>query len=853
MKQIAVRICAVLCLGLGPFSPVAAQQTILDRPAGLRVSGVSVEAALIQLQASSGVQIAYSRELLPADRAVSCECETVSVRVALSHLLGNTELAYRVLGDQVLIIRMPEPSEDPTVRVVTGRILSLRDRTPLGSAAVSLPSEAIVVSTDTSGSFQLADVPRRDLSIRIQTPGYQPYDFTLPARADSITVLLPEHAFALKPIVVVADANPDLTRFVTTVQSSAVSIHPGDVANVPGIGESDILRVVQLTAGTVARNDFSAGYNVRGGENDQNLVLLDGVTVFNPTHLGGFFSAFDGNVLRSMEFLKGGFPAHYSNRLSSVLDLRVREGNKDRVQGRGQVSLVTSKLALDGPIGSGSFLMGARRTYLDAVVNSLTNVDVPYYFGDLIGKVTFPVGARGSLSLLAYSGRDKLDMRLVEQDSARKVERPIDLKFDWGNTLAAATWRQSLGAATVTTQISMSMFSSTAGVFPDLARLNNRVKLWAGRIGAAVPTGAHTLRFGGAFESYDATYEVDDVTLEDQGEDLRFESFVPTFNRSYRPRVASAFVDYQWRPAELLLLRPGMRVEHVAGAGLTSLSPRGSFKIFVSRNQAITGSAGRYYQPVQSLKDQELPITIFEFWVGANGSVPVARSDQFVIGYERWSGSTWQIVVEAYSRTFDDLVIPNRALALRDTGDEFLGMDGHSWGGDVTIRRHRGRVRGWIAYGLTKTVRRADGEEFPASHDRRHTLNALLEAPGPLGATLGVRFGFGSPLPYTGFQGEWEHRSYASASNGFAPQGVYEPIAGPRNGERFPAYHRLDISLRWQFLKWGAEWRPYFQLANAYNRKNVFLYTYDFQGQPPTRQGMSQLPIFPTFGLELSW
>ena len=196
---------------------------------------------------------------------------------------------------------------------------------------------------------------------------------------------------------------------------------------------------------------------------------------------------------------------------------------------------------------------------------------------------------------------------------------------------------------------------------------------------------------------------------------------------------------------------------------------------------------------------------------------------------------------------------PNRAQNFGAFGDEFLLTDGWAWGADVLLRKHEGRLRGWLAYGFARAERRrAGGEAYPPGHDRRHTLNLVLFLSGPLGADVGLRWGYGSPLPYTGFVGEWEHRQYDATAHRFE-ESFREPIGAELNGERYPNYNRLDLSLRWDFTKWGIRWEPYLQVANVYNRKNVFLYFFDYGDAPPTRTGVSQLPLLPTFGIEFSF
>jgi hypothetical protein len=283
------------------------------------------------------------------------------------------------------------------------------------------------------------------------------------------------------------------------------------------------------------------------------------------------------------------------------------------------------------------------------------------------------------------------------------------------------------------------------------------------------------------------------------------------------------------------------------------LSPRLLAKVFLTPRTAVTASAGRYHQVIHSIRDQELPVTIYEFWIGADRFVPIGRADHLVLGLEQWLGGAWQVGLEGYRKTYDGLVTPNSAQDLSVFGDEFIPTDGWAWGGDALIRKHQGRLRGWLAYGYTHATRRqAGGAEYPPGHDRRHTLNLVLFWSGPLGADIGLRWGYGSPLPYTGFVGEWDHRQYDAINHRFEDP-FREPIGAAVNGERYPPYTRLDLSLRWDFTKWGIRWEPYLQVANIYNRKNVFLYFFDYGDAPPTRTGVSQIPLLPTFGIGFSW
>ena len=179
-------------------------------------------------------------------------------------------------------------------------------------------------------------------------------------------------------------------------------------------------------------------------------------------------------------------------------------------------------------------------------------------------------------------------------------------------------------------------------------------------------------------------------------------------------------------------------------------------------------------------------------------------------------------------------------------------MNGAAWGLDVLLRRHIGALRGWIAYSFVKAVRRSDSTEFPPAHDRRHTFNLVLQAPGPLHSEMGVRWGFGSPLPYTPLLGQWDHRTYSPTYHAYLGSRP-EFLGGEINSARFPDYSRLDVGLRWHGRKWGIVWEPNLQVINAYNRRNVFTYFFNDDRSPPTRTAFYQLPILFTFGVDFSW
>jgi len=741
----------------------------------------------------------------------------------------------------LLVTAVAGPARAQEVRDVAGTVLALPDSSALPRVLVQVPALGLTVISDSAGTFVLPRVPRARVQIVFSRIGVASDSVWLEPDDDVVRVFLALAPIAL-PAITAEGQLQARTRFERQVQPSVVSIDRETIARLPAPFEADVVRVVQMLPGIVALNDYTVGFNVRGGEPDQNLTLLDGVAVFNPSHLGGLFSTFDTDAVENVDFFAGTFPAAYGGRLSSVLDVSVRPGRRDRFGVRGNISLLSSKVLAEGPIGGtgATWLVSGRRTYADALVGLLSETSLPYYFADALGKVQVPLGDRAHLSVTGYWGRDVLDWTWTK---ARLGQDAVRLVADWGNHLLGIRYDHPLGPHRLTVEGGVTGFTAGAGLEPGLFTAENTARLVSGRARLLLaPHPAHDVQIGLGIEDYHLTYGA------------KSESFGTSFLESgFQPRVWSAFADQQWRVVPGFLVRPGLRVEAVEGPDVVNVAPRLSAKVFITPALAVTAAVGRYHQALHSLRDQNLPWNVFDLWVGADSAIAVARSDQAMVGLEWWFGDAESVSIEAYRKTFTDIVDANLREDPAVVGDETIPVGGNAWGCDVLLRRHWGRVTGWIAYSFTKAVRRADGTEYPAVHDRRHTVNVVVQAPGPLGSDLGARWGYGSPLPFTPFVGEWDHRYYRAATHTFYDF-EREPIASPvLNSERYPYYGRLDVTLRWEKRAWGGVLRPYLQIANVLNRRNVFLYFYDYDDAPPTRSAISQLPLLPSVGMEFEF
>ena len=723
-----------------------------------------------------------------------------------------------------------------------GTVRSAQTGEPLAGPVVTVLGLNRRVFGDSLGRFVVENVPAGDWRIDVRRVGFRPATLAAAIRAGQETVLEVrlEAATITLPALEAVARSPDRERFQDVAQVSTRSLDIRDIRAVPALAESDLLRTVQLLPGVIARNDYSVGLNVRGGDADQNLVLLDGQVVFNPFHLGGLVSTFADDAVQGFDFLAGGFPARYGGRLSSVLDVAEREGGTSGLHGSVAASLLSAKLHLEGPLpgGAGSWIVAGRRTYADKLVAAFSAEEFPYHFQDVLGRATLPDVFGGVLSVSGFASGDFFRLALSEATTGQAQQ---DFRFDWGNGVAGLAYRRAVGAhGTLTQHAGVSRFYADIDVGPDLFTFRNSVQ----RIGLSgdleYRLGWHDLAAGYVLERHAITY-----VAGSPGVELDFGTF------RYRPAALEAYVEDQWRPRAWLLLRPGVRFTTVSGAGFRGVAPRFSAKAFLSTNTALSVAAGRYTQYVQSLRDEEIPITLFEFWIGADTAVPVSSADHAVLGIEHWFSPDLSVSLEGYWKRLRNLVDQNPADDPAVHGDEFRLARGRAYGLDLYVRKTAGRVTGWLAYSLGKVTRvTAEGERFAPAQDRRHNLNVVASLSGFLDAEWTLRFGYGSPLPYTAIAGQWIQRFYDPDRNLFVGTSL-EPYRSARNTERYPAYARVDLAARWTFRWLGARWHPTAQLLNAAARTNVFVYFYDYDQRPPVRRGLSQFPLVPTVGLEV--
>jgi hypothetical protein len=301
------------------------------------------------------------------------------------------------------------------------------------------------------------------------------------------------------------------------------------------------------------------------------------------------------------------------------------------------------------------------------------------------------------------------------------------------------------------------------------------------------------------------------------------------------------------------VVRPGVRAERVAGARWSALSPRLSARYFVSPDLALTASAGRYAQWTHAVRNEDLPLRLFDLWMVSDADVPVSTATHLVLGAERWLSASRFLRVEGYGKRFANLSEPASSIDPRIRPSLLQTFGGTSYGADVMLRQlERGGVSGWLTYSYAVSRRERDGERYFAAHDRRHNANAVLAYTAGGRWTLGMHAGVSSGTPYTGWAGRMSRWQYDPLLRQWAPVRLpndADVVHGERNASRLPLYTRLDVSAERRFVLGRTTLTPALSLVNVMNRENVLLYALDQQGETLRIARHTQFPLLPSLGL----
>lgn len=723
--------------------------------------------------------------------------------------------------------------------VVRGFITDYENGEPLEGVNVVLRGDSFHGTvSDRDGVYVVANVPPGDYVFQASYIGYVPYVDTL-SMAPGITVTL---GFALHPDrtlldeIVVEDERAGAANVVAGQQT----IRPRDLELIPAPDVSgDLANYLTALPGVVSTGDRGGQLFVRGGEPTQNLVLLDGIPVYQPFHIVGFYSAFPSDVISRAEFFAGGFGSEFGGRLSSVLDVSTRNGNKQAVAGNISIAPFVSSAMIEGPLrtGSVSFLASVRESVVNNGAERLISQELPYRFGDRIAKFHAKVSNQSTIGITALSTYDRARVGLDVQDAIIDSLRTTDIV--WENRAAGLRYVMLPSALPMLAVLNLNMSQLRSHSGPAGFRPDREVDVTQYTFSADVSysIGQHNYDWGIFGNTYVLDSELGGLY---QNID---------FSKEYVTEVGG-YVKADLYIGSGLKVTPGLRLQAFPSKAKTFYEPR-LRAVWIRGQNRFSMAGGQYHQEVIGLNDRRDIGNVFTSWTSSpRSSVPEAW--HVMAGWQREVTAFVDFSVEGYYKDLSGLYIAEWSALPRFTTN-LQTADGTSAGGDVRLEIDRKKVYSLISYGYSVTeygVETLSGSQlvdldFSPPHDRRHQLTVLTRLESRL-ADVTVQWKFGSGLPFNQVLG-FDNFVFMDG-----PVDLFEEIAIPRvlydspYAGRLPAYHRLDVAVERVFtLSPGARMIVNVGMINTYDRENLFYYDLFTLGRA------NQLPFVPSVGIKL--
>ena len=826
---------------------VSGQETPLDIKVSLQLKDKTIEDIIKELHKISGVNFSYSTNYFP-DNKQSIRVFNKAIKEVLSEAFENTHLSYKVVGNQIIIFHKDNKGKF----TISGYVRDKETGETLISANIYEPILKVGTTTNIYGFFSLTLQASDSVFLVIKYIGYQPKVFNLKLDRDIKLDIKLSPSIDLKTVEIVEER---IERIEEQTQMSAIEIPISQIKFIPALlGEVDVLKSMQLLPGVQSGSEGSSGLYVRGGGPDQNLILLDGAPVYNASHLFGFFSIFNTDAIKNVQLTKGGFPARYGGRLSSIVEINMKEGNMNKISGEGSLGLVASKLTLEGPIikNKASFIVSGRRTYVDILARPIIKAQmqggsVGYYFYDLNMKLNYKVSEKNHLFLNFYSGDDRFNLQDKNTKVAGDMEiiREENVKFGWGNMTSTLRWNRI---------ITPRLFCNTSLIYSRFnfnieAISSNKEKTptktitrgfslqyisgiqdWNGKINFDfIPSPDHVIKFGAG----NIYHEFNTGALQSMGNEW-IENIPATIERN--PLYAhemSAYIEDEWTISSSIKANIGLRYDAflVKDKYYKSVQPRISYNYRINKKWTLKGSYVTVMQFIHLLSNAGIGLPT-DLWVPSTNFIRPQESRQIAAGTDRalkFLGEEYGFSLEAYYKYMKNIIeykttsdITALIIPSIDWAEKIEIGHGWSYGVEFFFQKKTGKTTGWVGYTLSWTERQFEnlnyGKKFPYKYDRRHNFSFVISHEIKENIDIAATWVYG-----TGNAISMPLKKYQELKMPYGGENILYSY-GERNNFRMRSYHRLDLGVNFRKAKKWGERTINIGLYNAYSRRNPFYY-----------------------------
>ncbi|MFN6374132.1 MAG: TonB-dependent receptor [Chitinophagia bacterium] len=730
---------------------------------------------------------------------------------------------------------------------ISGYVRDSLSRETLLGATIQTANNGRGVNTNPYGYYSIT-LPEGDYMLQVSFVGYFTSEKKITIKRDMELDFALLSRSSLSQEIVISTKKRDAN--VKNAQMGQIDLTTSRMKSVPVIfGEIDPLKTLQLFPGVTNAGEGNSGLYVRGGGPDQNLILLDDAVVYNTGHLFGFFSIFNGDAIKSTSLIKGGMPAQYGGRLSSVLDIAMKDGNMKKFQADGGIGTIASRLSLQGPIkkDKSSFMISGRRTYIDALVKPFIKKGSQfygsgYYFYDLNTKFNYRFSSKDRLYLSGYFGRDVFDFK--------NNQRQFNVSIPWGNATMTARWNHVFDQKLfMNTTLLYNKYDFSLGALQN----NFNINLSSGIRDYSIKTDLdhyltpeHKLKYGFVFTSHRFSPSVvsgrqDTVEFKPNNAQLKY------------ARESGLYIQDDWDLSDKLKINTGLRWSGFQQVGpytryttdnsgnridstsfasgqpikfYHGLEPRATIRYSIDDVSSFKASVSRNRQYIHLVSNAGTTLPT-DVWVPSTFRVKPQLSWQYAAGYfKNFNDNSWETSVEVYYKSMENQIEYKEGYtpSIKDPEEEFVFGKGWSYGAEFFINKTKGRFTGWIGYTLAWSWRKFPalnaGNKYPAKYDRRHDLSMVgiyeLNPKWKLSAVFVYATGNATSLP----------------EKFYLVEGVLTQQYSSINKYRLDPYHRLDLSATYTPVDKGKKVKGswVFSMYNAYSRKNPYFLYFDQTG-----------------------
>ncbi len=742
---------------------------------------------------------------------------------------------------------------------VRGFVYDKANGEPLPFASVYLKGTTLGSYTDVNGFYSIVKVPHGNYVLVATTIGYDSLFTEVEIMDDAI---LTKKLFVSKKSVELMEVqvSAEKEKQKTEVKISVETVTPKEIKQVPSLGaEPDIVQYLQVVPGIVSSGDQGGQLYIRGGTPVQNKVLLDGMIVYNPFHSIGLFSVFDTDVIKNADVYTGGFGAQYGGRVSSVMDISTKDGNKKRFAGKVSAGTFLSKVLIEGPLkkaksdddGTASFVLSLKNSYLDKTSKTFydyaSDDGLPYSFNDIYGKIVVNSANGSKANFFGFNFQDKVNYSDVS-------------KFDWKSSGGGMSFVLVPGASKVLLRgnIAISSYKIT------LSEVNEQ------------PRSSLVNGFNMGFNwAYFLNKDEINYGVEIMGFKTDFEYFNYTkrkINQTENTTEFGLFFRYK-KIISKLIIDPSVRFNYYASLSELSPEPRLGLKYNVSDKLRLKAAAGIYSQNLVAANSDRDVVNFFYGFLSAPDNLPdehdgkkvnsrLQKAIHYVGGFEYDITNRLEANIEGYVKDFTQLTNINRDKIYEDNAmnasqpdslkKDFIIETGIAKGMDMVLKYEYRRLYVWLVYSLGYSTRSTGNYEYAPHFDRRHNINFVTTYTfgKKLDWEADLRWNMGSGFPFTQTQGYYPYLNFQgginnSYTNSNANLGT---IYGPLNDSRLPYYHRLDLSVKKNFyVAKNSELQVVLSVVNVYNRQNIFYF------DRVRYKRVNQLPVLPALGASLTF